>query len=317
MSQKKILLLGGAGYKGAVLTEYLLTKGFKVRVIDNFWFGNRLENHDNLEIVNKDIRDLKSDSFKDVEQVIHLANIANDPTASLDPLLSWEVNVLASIKICNLCKNNDIKQLIFASSGSVYGVKKELEVTEDLELIPISIYNKTKMVAERIFLSFKEDFKVHCIRPATVCGYSKRMRLDVAVNMLTYQALSLGKMTVFGGEQIRPNINIHDIKNLYEFFLKNNETIDSGCYNAGFENLSIIEIAELINMKIPSKIEVTKSDDIRSYRLSSKKLLSLGFKNKHTVEMAVNEIIQAFENKLIINEDVNSNINWMKKNKFN
>ena len=143
-------------------------------------------------------------------------------------------------------RRNDVPHFIFASSGSVYGVKDEPKVTEDLELVPISVYNKTKMVAERVFLSYRDEMRVHCIRPATVCGFSPRMRLDVSVNMFTYQALKNGKMTVFGGDQTRPNIHIKDIANVYKHFLDNPD-IPSGCYNAGFENITIKKIAEMVS----------------------------------------------------------------------
>ena len=190
-----------------------------------------------------------------VDVIIHLANIANDPAVELNPTLSWEVNVLAGQQLIEKAQRNNVSHFIFASSGSVYGVKDEPKVTEDLELVPISVYNKTKMVAERVFLSYKDKMKVHCIRPATVCGFSPRMRLDVSVNMFTYQALKNKKMTVFGGDQTRPNIHIKDIANVYKHFIENPD-IPSGCYNAGFENITIKEIAEMVSEVIPSEIRL-------------------------------------------------------------
>ena len=172
--------------------------------------------------------------------IIHLANIANDPAVEL--LTSWEVNVLAGQQLIDKASRSGIKHFIFASSGSVYGIKDEEKVTEDLPLVPISVYNKTKMVAERVFLSYSDKMQVHCIRPATVCGLSPRMRLDVSVNMLTFQALKNKRITVFGGMQTRPNIHVKDMANVYKHFIENPD-ISSGCYNAGFENLEIIEIA--------------------------------------------------------------------------
>ena len=146
-----------------------------------------------------------------------MANIANDPAVDLNPNLSWEVNVLAGQQLADRAIRNDVKQFIFASSGSVYGIKDEEKVTEDLKLVPISVYNKTKMIAERVFMSYQNEMQIHCIRPATVCGLSPRMRLDVSVNMLTYQALKNKKITVFGGKQTRPNIHIKDMANVQTF----------------------------------------------------------------------------------------------------
>ena len=175
-----------------------------------------------------------------------------------------------------------IKHLIFASSGSVYGIKDEEKVTEDLELVPISTYNKTKMVRRKNIFILKDELKVNCIRPATVCGISPRMRLDVSVNMLTYQAK--GKITVFGGNQTRPNIHIKDMVNVYKHFLKNTD-IPSGCFNAGFENISILDIAKEVARLIDAEIIITESNDPRSYRQDSTKLLETGFKPKYNIRV--------------------------------
>ena len=234
----KILVTGGSGYKGSVLIPQLLKDGHKVISIDTNWFGENLNDHPCLIKIKEDIRNIDSIPMDGIDSIIHLANIANDPAVALSPNLSWEVNVLASYQLADKACRNGVKQIIYASSGSVYGIKDEPCVTEDLSLVPISVYNKTKMVAERVFLSFKEKIDIKCIRPATVCGYSPRMRLDVSVNMLTYQALKNGKITVFGGNQTRPNIYIKDMINVYKHFLINRD-IPSGCYNAGFENITI------------------------------------------------------------------------------
>ncbi len=164
-----------------------------------------------------------------------MANIANDPSVELDPKLSWEVNVLATQRLVENSIKNKVKQFIFASSGSVYGIKKEKKVTEDSSLLPISTYNKTKMISERVLKSYENDIRIHCIRPATVCGYSPRMRLDVSVNMFAFQALKFIKITVFGGEQIRPNIHIQDLTNVYKHSIFNPE-LPNGFFNAGFDN---------------------------------------------------------------------------------
>ena len=239
-----LLVTGGCGYKGLSNTT-MLADGHNITNIDTQWFGNTMPNHPRLTNLKQDIRNTGEIELDHIDAIIHLANIANDPAVELNPTLSWEVNVLAGQQLADKAVRAGVKQLIYASSGSVYGVKNEPKVTEDLSLVPISVYNKTKMVAERVFLSDKNHMQVHCIRPATVCGLSPRMRLDVSVNMLTYQGLKRGEITVFGGEQTRPNIHIQDLSNVYRHFLAKPE-IESGCYNAGFENLKIKEIAELV-----------------------------------------------------------------------
>ena len=310
-----ILITGGCGYTGSVLTNDLLNLGHKVTVIDVQWFGNFLETRNNLTVIKLDIREHDKIPLKDVDVVVHLANIANDPGVELNPNLSWEVNVLATQRLIENSIKNKVKQFIYASSGSVYGIKKEKEVTEELSLVPISTYNKTKMVAERILKSYEGKIKVHCIRPATVCGFSPRMRLDVSVNMLTFQALKSGLITVFGGEQIRPNIHIQDLINIYKHFISNAD-LPNGFYNAGFENLKIIEIAKEISKIIPSKIVIKGGNDPRSYRQNSDKLLSTGFKKKYSILDAIKELKKQYDNKKLIDSDRCYTVRWMKELKL-
>ena len=312
----KILVTGGCGYKGSVLIPELLQDGHKIVCIDTQWFGNSLPNHPNLENIKQDVRYVENIPFDNVEVVIHLANIANDPAVELNPTLSWEVNVLAGQQLADKAVRNNVKQFIFASSGSVYGIKDEPKVTEDLSLIPISVYNKTKMVAERVFLSYSQEMKIHCIRPATVCGISPRMRLDVSVNMLSFQALKNGKITVFGGEQTRPNIHIKDMVNVYRHFI-NNIDIESGCYNAGFENISILDIANMVKRNINSEIIISKSNDPRSYRQDSSKLLATGFKPKFGIEDAIKEIKELYYKGDLVDKDSFYTVKWMKKLNLN
>ncbi len=309
----KIIVTGGCGYTGTVLTEKLISQGHRVIVVDTQWFGNHLKTNKNLKIIKKDIRDISESVFEKIDAVVHLANIANDPSVELNPNLSWDVNVLATKKIVEFSIKKKVKQFIFASSGSVYGVKKEKKVTENLSCVPISVYNKTKMVAERILHSYTDEIKIHCIRPATVCGFSPRMRLDVSVNMFIYQALKNKKITVFGGKQIRPNININDLVNVYIHFLKNPK-IASGDYNAGFENLKILEIAQLVQKHIPCNVSVIKeNNDPRSYRQDSQKLLKTGFELKYSVESAILDIKEKYENNQILMNEKCNTVNWMKK----
>ena len=308
-----ILITGACGYVGSSLTPYLLSQGHNVRAVDTEWFGNNLDPHPNLEFTKKDIRDLDETFFQNIESVIHLANIANDPSVDLNPNLSWEVNVLATQKLADNALRAGVQQLIYASSGSVYGVKDELDVTEDLELVPISVYNKTKMVSERVTLSYKDSIKIHNIRPATVCGWSPRMRLDVSVNMFVFQALKFKSMSIFGGEQIRPNIHIQDLINVYKHFIFK-PNLPAGFYNAGFENLKILDIAKKVAKIIPAKIIITKrNNDPRSYRQNSDKLFATGFKKKFSVSDAIKEIKTQYENKKFTESDKCYTVKWMKK----
>ena len=306
-----LLVTGGCGYKGTVLIPLLLADGHNVTSIDTQWFGNALPEHPQLTNLKLDVRDVDAIPMDGVDAVIHLANIANDPAVELNPTLSWEVNVLAGQQLADRAVRAGVKHFLFASSGSVYGVKNEPNVTEDLTLVPISVYNKTKMVAERVFLSYADQMQVHCIRPATVCGLSPRMRLDVSVNMLTYQGLKNGKITVFGGEQTRPNIHIQDLANVYRHFLKNPE-LSSGCYNAGFENIKIREIAERVQAQTGAEIVITESNDPRSYRQDSSKLLATGFRPKFSVQHAIEEITEAYRKDALPDGEHCYTVKWMK-----
>ena len=307
----KLLITGGCGYVGSILTQQLLMDGHQVTVVDTQWFGNHLRPHPNLAVHKQDIREVDAIPLEGVEALLHLANIANDPGVELNPTLSWEVNVLAGQQLIDRAVRSGVKQFIYASSGSVYGVKDEPQVTEDLPLVPISVYNKTKMVAERVLLSYQDQLQVHCIRPATVCGWSPRMRLDVSVNMLTLQALKNGRITVFGGQQTRPNIHIQDMVRVYQHFLAKPE-LPSGCYNAGFENISILEIAERVTERIPAEIVVSESNDPRSYRQNSDKLQATGFLPKYSVATAIEEVIGKYHSGDLVDQDQCYTVRWMK-----
>jgi len=289
------LITGGCGYIGTNLTKYLLNKGHKVKIIDNLWFGNKLKKNKNLKIIKEDIRNFDKLKISNTYAIIHLANIANDPTVELNPNLSWEVNVLASKLIADHALKNKVKKLIFFSSGSVYGIKKENRVTEDLKLNPISVYNKTKMIAERVFLSYKNKIDIKCLRPATVCGLSERLRLDVTVNKLTFDAFYKKKIFVDGGSQVRPNVNLRDIERVVDFFLFSKKNFKNDVYNMGFENYSILKIAKKIQSKTGAKLIINKSVDIRSYRQDSSRLIKTGFKPLFTVDNAIDELIEYFK----------------------
>lgn len=308
----KILVTGGCGYVGSVLVPDLLLQGHQIDVVDTQWFGNYLSTHPNLRIIRKSVSAIDIDDVKDKDAVIHLANIANDPSVDLNPVLSWEVNALHTNQLLELCKRySNISSFIYASSGSVYGVKSEEKVTEDLELVPISVYNKTKMVTERICTSFEGAFFVYNVRPATVCGISPRMRFDVVVNMFVFQAFKNKKITVLGGDQVRPNIHINDMSSVYSHLLS--AAPKSGSYNAGFENLLVSEIANMVANKFGVEIEVKPSNDPRSYRQDSTKLLSTGFIPKFKTIDAINQIGDALQSGAIEDNARWHTVSWMKQ----
>lgn len=307
----RILVTGGCGYKGTVLVPKLLALGHDVIAFDIMWFGNYLEPHQRLKVVKGDIRNIEAVDLTGVDAIIHLSSVANDPCGDLDPKLTWEISALATMQLADKAVRKGVKQFIYASSGSVYGIKDEPQVTEELELKPISEYNKTKMVAERVLLSYANGMAIQIIRPATVCGYSPRMRLDVSVNMLTMQALAKRRITVYGGQQTRPNIHIDDITDAYLFMLDHPE--HRGIYNAGFENISILEIAERVARQVEAEIVVTESNDPRSYRVNSDKLLAIGFRPRKTVDDAIGDIIEKHRSGELRDEDRFYNLRWMQR----
>ena len=307
-----ILVTGACGYKGSVLVPKLIKRGYNVNALDIQWFGNFLKPAPNLKIFKHDVNDTENINLEGIDVIIHLASIANDPTGDLNPKLTWETSCLSTMRLIDRCSREGIKRFIYASSGSVYGLKEEKNVTEDLTLVPVSEYNKTKMVSERVVLSYSSKVKSQIIRPATVCGLSPRMRLDVSVNLLTMAALEKKVITVFGGEQVRPNIHIDDITDVYLHFLDNPNL--EGVYNAGFENLSIRSIAEIISKKLNVPIKYTSTNDIRSYRVDSTKLLNTGYKQKFSVEDAIDQIIFSYKNDTLKNLPMFHNLKWMIQN---
>jgi len=312
---EKLFITGGCGYVGSLMIQNFLDK-YIVKNVDTQWFGNKLKEDKNLTNIKADIRNLSGDFIdKNTYAVIHLANIANDPSVELDLALSWEVNVLAAKKLIEESIKKGVKKFIYASSGSVYGIKTEIKVTEDLDLVPISTYNKTKMVCERLLLSYRDKINVYIVRPATVCGLSPRMRFDVSVNMLTLQALKNKQILVMGGDQTRPNIHINDMIRVYEHILVND--IDQGIYNAGFENISILDLGNKIKNKVDCEIKIIESNDPRSYRQCSDKLIQTGFEPKFNIDNAIDEISNAFYKKNLIDDDSCNTIKWMKDKVLN
>lgn len=283
----RILVTGAAGYIGSVLCTKLRAAGHEVCGVDIGWFGIP----DESWCRRGDIREIQNIRLE-VDAVIHLAAVSNDPMCELNGRLAWEVNVLGTSQLLNASALSGVKRFIYASSGSVYGVCDWPRVTELAPLNPISDYNKTKLVAERIVWNDANDMQVHIVRPATVCGYSPRMRLDTVVNRYTIQAMKDGVIEVWGGEQVRPHIHIDDMTDLYLWLLNHD---DCEIWNAGFENLTLTELAEHVSDLTGARIVHKPSNDPRSYRLDSSRLLKAGFQPKKGVFEAVRELIEKIE----------------------
>jgi nucleoside-diphosphate-sugar epimerase len=307
-----VLVTGGAGYVGAVLVPKLLNAGHHVKVVDLYMYGegvlDAVRNDTRLTQVRGDIRDrfLLEREIPGHDAVIHLACISNDPSYELDPDLGKSINYDAFLDLVDVSKKVGVKRFIYASSSSVYGIKDEPEVTEELPLEPLTDYSRYKAKCEEVLLrEAADDFTVTVVRPSTVCGYSPRLRLDLTVNILTNHAINRGKITVFGGEQKRPNLHIQDMTDLYLFLLEQPaEKIHKKVYNVGYQNYRVKEIAEMVKRTVGDHIpvEVTPSDDIRSYHVSSRKIKEeLGYEPRHTIEEAIRDLADAFKAGLIPN----------------
>jgi nucleoside-diphosphate-sugar epimerase len=324
---KKILITGAGGYVGAKLVPALLDKDYSVTALDLFIYGKEvLDEHKNLKVVVGDIRN--TNILKEVipshDAVIHLACISNDPSFELNPQLGQSINLDAFEPMVQISKKEKIKRFIYASSSSVYGLKSEKNVTEDVSLEPLTDYSKFKVECEKILKPFNsEDFTTVTIRPATVCGYSRRQRLDVVVNILTNLAFNKREISIFGGKQLRPNIHIDDMVRSYILMLEAKKNDISGeVYNVGYDNLSIENIATKVKNIIGEdvKLKTTPTDDNRSYHISSSKIQKqLDFSPKFGVEDAIRDLKLAFEKKLLPNslsDDVYFNIKRMEKIKL-
>ena len=308
----RILVTGGCGYIGSVLIPKLLDRGHKVLSIDNQLFGNFLSKHKNFKNIKLNLGNINEVHLKKINTVIHLASISNDPSALINPKITWETNILFTLKLLELCKKCEIEKFIFASSGSVYGVSKKKKVDESSELVPISEYNKTKMVGEKLVQGYQKYFDTIIFRPGTVCGFSKSLRLDLTVNAMTFSGLKNKVINVNGGNQVRPHVHIDDMTNAYLFFL--NKKNINGIYNIGFENHSIIQIAKMINKLLPSTLlKKNKSIDPRSYRLYSGKILKIGFKPEKTIRIAINEFIINYRLKKIFYDSKSFRASYLSK----
>jgi nucleoside-diphosphate-sugar epimerase len=311
MSRKStVLVTGGAGYVGSVLVPKLLSAGHRVKVIDLFWFGEdvlgSVAGHESLELVKGDIRDRDTlnSAMRGCDAVIHLACVSNDPSFDLEPDLGKSINYDAFPALVDVAKEHQVGRFIYASSSSVYGVKEEENVSEDLPLEPLTDYSKYKALCEDILLEAREPgFSTLILRPATVCGYSPRLRLDVVVNILTNHAMNRGKIKVLGGMQRRPNIHIDDMTDLYVKTLEwEDRQIDGKVYNVGTENHRVMEIAEIVRGVVGEHVEIetAPTDDHRSYHISSDRIKQdLGFVPQRGIEDAVKDLVDAFDSGLI------------------
>jgi len=313
-AQEKVLITGGCGYVGTRLVDEIIRQtSWEIVICDTLWFGNFTQESNRIIILKKSVSELIQSDLDSVSMVVHLAGIPNDASAMLNPALSWEVNVLHTAHLMRLCeKSESVRRIAFASSGSVYGVSAEERVTERVDLFPISTYNKTKMAAERVVLSYSDKFKIYIVRPATVCGFSRRMRFDVTVNMFVGQAFTNKNIRVLGGDQIRPNIHIEDMCQVYLHLLCEERQVEPGIYNAGFENLSIRTIADQVSVLTGAEITCEQSNDPRSYRLDSTKLLETGFVPKRKIGNAMEEILEKLERTDLIITENNFSVKWLK-----
>ena len=303
---KRVLVTGGAGYVGSVLVPKLLDQGYHVTVLDLFIYGseplNGVRNNPNLVEVNGDIRDraLLERTLPGHDAVIHLACISNDPSFELDADLGKSINYDAFFGLVDISKDCGVSRFVYASSSSVYGIKDDDEVTENLALTPLTDYSKYKALCEEVLLQKREPgFTTVILRPATVCGYSPRLRLDLIVNILTNHAINNRQITVFGGQQMRPNIHIDDVTDLYVQSLEwPVELVDGQIFNAGYDNHRVVDLADLTKKIIGDDVAITSTptDDLRSYHISSKKIKDqVGFVPVHSIEDAVGDLVTAYK----------------------
>jgi nucleoside-diphosphate-sugar epimerase len=304
--ERTVLVTGGAGYVGSVLVPKLLEAGHRVKVVDLYLYGDHVldavKDNPRLEQIKGDIRDrdLLARALPGCDSVIHLACISNDPSFELDPDLGKSINYDAFLPLVQISRDSGVKRFVYASSSSVYGIKDEENVTEELPLEPLTDYSKYKAMCEEVLLDQRAPgFTVLILRPATVCGFAPRLRLDLTVNILTNHAVNNRLIKVFGGQQRRPNIHIDDVSELYIQSLEwPSDLIDGKTYNAGYENHKVAEIADMVKGAVGPDVDIvtTPTDDHRSYHISSEKIRrELGFEPKHSIQDAIVDLVRAFD----------------------
>ncbi|MDB5362920.1 MAG: NAD-dependent epimerase/dehydratase [Rhodospirillales bacterium] len=324
----KLLITGGAGYCGSVLTPQLLDLGYEVTIYDILFYGTHLPTHPRLKIVQGDVRDTArfSEAVQGCDAVLHLACISNDASFELDERLSTTVNLDAFEPIVLAAKAAGVRRFVYASSSSVYGVSESPDVTEDHPLVPLTLYNKFKGMCEPLLKRHTSaDFTGVIFRPATVCGYSPRLRLDLSVNILTNHAIQNNRITVFGGSQMRPNLHIQDYADLCKLLLTAPaELVQNETFNCGYQNMSIMDIAQIVKSVVSEEfpgrpeidVVVTPSDDIRSYHINSDKIKRvLDFAPRYSIERAVRDLCTAFKADKVpgaMTDDIYYNVRRMK-----
>lgn len=303
----RVLVTGGAGYVGAVLVPKLLAAGHEVTVLDLYLYGDQVldavREHPHLRQMRGDLRDAEvvRDAVRDCQAVIHLACISNDPSFELNPALGKSINYDAFRPLVELSREAGVARFIYASSSSVYGVKEEERVTEDLPVAPLTDYSRYKAMCEEILAEYQSpQFTCVTLRPATVCGYSPRLRLDLTVNILTNHAVCNRRIRVFGGTQFRPNIHIDDVTDCYVRLLElPAEAVGGRIWNVGYDNLTVRQIADQVRETLDDpRIEIATepTDDLRSYRVDSARILrDIGFAPRKTVRDAIRDLHQAFQ----------------------
>ena len=321
---KNVLITGGAGYVGSALADKLIEKNYQVTVFDLFIYGEKVFKYQNkIKQIKGDIRNIEllKKTIPSHDAVIHLACISNDPSFELDPVLGKSINLDAFEPIVKISKDNGVKRFIYASSSSVYGIKKDQNVHEEMKLEPLTDYSAFKANCEDICMKYNSrNFDVLIIRPATVCGYSLRQRFDLVVNILTNLALNNKPITVFGGTQLRPNIHIKDMLDIYLLGLsKESSLINGKIFNAGYDNQKVIELANIVRENVGKKTEIiqTETNDNRSYHISSEKIKKeLGFVNRYNIADAVKDIKKAYISNFFndsLNNDIYFNVKMMKR----
>ena len=330
MNKTSIFITGGAGYVGSRLVPMLLEKGYAVTVYDILFFGDEfLPKDKNLRVIKGDLRDYGKlrKSCENHDIFVHLACISNDASFVLDEKLSTSINLDAFEPMVRASKESGNKRFIYASTSSVYGISEKKDVTEDHPLVPLTLYNKYKGMCEPILFKYTDDnFEGVIFRPATVCGYAPRLRLDLSVNILTNHAIINNKIKVFGGNQLRPNLHIQDYCDCVELLINADKSkIKDETFNVGYQNLSIANLSQIVKKVVEKefpekgeiKIETTSSDDNRSFHINSDKIKKvLGFQPKYTIEDAVKELCDSFKEGLIKNsfdDEIFYNIKRMQK----
>lgn len=316
--KNKILITGAGGYVGSLLTHHLLFQGYSVVAFDTFWFGNFLPEHENLTIIKNDLRFYDfTNTLHNVNIVIHLACLSNDPSYELNPYFSKEINYQGSLNLLNACRHSSIARFIFASSSSVYGIKDEENVTEDLTPTPLTPYSYFKLQIEvELAIAAKDNFDFVILRPATLCGPSPRLRLDIIGNIFSAQAFFDRKLTIDGGQQFRPQLNIKDMIRVYQMCISDKNDFHGEIYNVGENNYTVLELAQLTKKLCPHSVDLIVNNvlDTRSYRLNSDKIKQdRGFELTHSLKDAIEDMFDFFSrNKLTWTDAEFQNIKTIK-----